>query len=426
MQGACELASLLSADGVAYCYGSTGKAVKPIAQAVSEDRCYFTPIRRDLHVWESDREDSAVLDWLEFEQHLLDHPPLVELSRGTGNRCHVYFLPGSKCEEDYLQRKAEEFDVVPKGPMVRPPETLYKDGSCRSAVVGDVPAWIWELEQNCSPESNDSPAFQEFSNHAEQNASPDSFGTLPLHDDVRELLDQVWDDRSLGIMRVNRLLWARGYDREMAYQVTDSHPQFHDKMHDRSISSRGREYHAKHVWPVMENSEPEFQAKRERCEYLWFLMRQIEADENLDSTYKSWLLSITFDALRHGDIEEVGIARRRLEKLVNGNDGDMCHSDRGIYTIFHRDGSTPYYTPLFSSDTIGAASQMSFVTDKMNRRWQEARGVIRTATKVFNEVVYQRPVAQTPPTSPLYGLPHPCEPTRTDGPKPLVGSSDGR
>ncbi len=139
------LATALSADGVACCYGTTGTGKMAIAEAVAEDRCYATSIRDDVIAFESDREDDVVLRWLEFEQHLLDNGPLIALSRGDGNRCHVYFLPGSKREADYLEKKAVEFDVVPKSRMIRPPGTLHKDGTTRSVVVGDVPKWLWEL-----------------------------------------------------------------------------------------------------------------------------------------------------------------------------------------------------------------------------------------------------------------------------------------
>lgn len=351
---ALDIAEALSPTGEAACYGSTGEGFMPIARAVAEDRCYSTHIRSDLVVWESDHEDDRVFEWLEFEGLLCGYPPLVELSRGDGSkRCHVYFKPGSDREAQWLEKAAQELDVVPKSPMVRPPGTLYKDGSRRSVVVGDVPDWVGQLGPAPAP-----PKTVPITEPGPESDVDISRDVLPEF--VREILETDWTGTG---MRSDKMIEAENgmlhLPADHRYAHLRTNPSFCEKMDARGGQKTGWEFYSGYIQAKGDLHTPFIEQKggtapktpRELLKNRHVAVVMIDWLQRHPQDYitQTILLDAYGQALKHGDLKSAGLAPRDEFRARGEWLDQRAHSD-----FLHRK-----YHPLYEVISIGTAGQKS-------------------------------------------------------------------
>ncbi len=399
MQGALELASALSATGLACCYGTKGTAKMSIVQAVAEDRCYATYIRDDVIAFESDREDDAVLQWVEYEKDLLDNPPLIELSRGAGNRCHIYFFPGSKREAEYLTAKAVEFGVMPDSRMIRPPETLYKDGTTRSLVVGEVPDWVWELPPPPPKQLKD--AAVEDDGHVDPEGLPDS----EIPEEVQEILDNDWPNG----MRSDAMIEAENgmlhLPPDERYRWLRTNRSFWEKMDKRSAASRGWDFYVKYIQartPTIDldrrfteikggtapRTPRELIEGRRRGRIL--LDHQLNHPDPDEPTHVM-LVEGYQDALKHGDLGSAGL-RPRDDAATR----HACINQQSHHHFLHRKGHPLY---IIDKEDIGVHGRKT-VANLWTRRAQEIVATYDRHHPLQDYPTLDDPIHDTPEDTP--------------------------
>jgi hypothetical protein len=178
-----------------------------------------------------------------------------------------------------------------------------------------------------------------------------------LTDDIREILNQDWShDRSLGIIKLTQPLWARGCSEDLAYRTAYVNPVFAEKMTERSVGSRGREYFRKHVWQWIDDHGDDYREKREHCVELRVILNEIQHDDTISHDVKQMLVKHIRYTLGHGDHEHAGIVRRWVHANVFSE-----WSDRKMQT-FYTDEVMESTNPYFNKIDTGRPGKSSFIS----------------------------------------------------------------